>query len=213
MKKSFAGQRLEYTLKKFDAVDAHTDPFHQFQVWFDEAHEVFPDHSNAMILSTSSLEGRPSSRVVLLKEIDTNGFVFFTNYLSRKGKELTANPFSSLLFFWPGLERQIRIEGKVEKISSSASAEYFSIRPRESQIAAMISEQSAKITGRLELEEKFAETIIRFEGKDIPKPVHWGGFCLKPFYFEFWQGRLNRMHDRITYNRENQKWITGRLSP
>ena len=213
MKKSLAHQRVEYTLNKLDEKDINPDPFLQFQKWYEEILKSDADLSNAMILSTSDLNGKPSSRLVLLKGVEKNGFQFYTNYLSRKGKNLVVNPCASLLFFWPGLERQIRIEGVVEKLSSAESSEYFSTRPRESQISAVVSNQSGVIPDRSFLEKRFEEINALYQGKKIPRPDHWGGFRLIPDYFEFWQGRANRLHDRIIYSKENQDWIVRRLSP
>jgi pyridoxamine 5'-phosphate oxidase len=213
MKKSFADYRFEYILKKFDEKECDPDPFHQFNRWFEEASVVNPHYSNAMILSTTDSQGKPSSRTVFLKGIDKESFVFYTSYLSRKGKNLSSNPFASLIFFWPELERQIRIEGKVRKVSSSVSDKYFSSRPRESQIGAWASSQSEIISDRIELEKRFGEIRIQYEGKVIPRPDYWGGYGLKPDYFEFWQGREGRMHDRIIYRKDKKSWITGRLCP
>ena len=213
MKKAFTDHRFEYRLKKFDEADADPDPLRQFQIWFAEASKNDPDYFNAMILSTCDKKGKPSSRVVFLKGIENECLVFYTNYLSRKGKELAANPFASLLFFWPEFERQIRIEGVAEKVSSSVSSEYFASRPRESQISTWASSQSEIVSDRQTLEKKFENTSSQFEGKGIPRPDHWGGFRLKPEYFEFWQGRTIRLHDRIIYSRENNDWIIRRLFP
>jgi pyridoxamine 5'-phosphate oxidase len=169
--------------------------------------------ANAMVLSTAGKSGRPSSRVVLMKEFSENGFVFFSNYLSRKGKEIELNPSVALLFFWEELERQVRIEGKVRKISGEASSEYFSTRPRLSRVAATVSKQSTELKDRSELEEKFNTFDNEYKNKEIPRPVDWGGYIVNPDYFEFWQGRENRLHDRIIYTRVTDGWKIGRLSP
>ena len=206
-------QRFEYLLNKFDTRDALADPFQQFRLWYEDATKVYPDYSNAMILSTSGQDGRPSSRVVLLKDFDDKGFVFFTNYNSKKGEELSANPYCSLLFFWPDCQRQVRIEGVTEKLSPEESSEYFATRPRESQIAALVSAQSEKIPDREALDKMFEKISSQYEGQEIPRPAYWGGYILKPYYFEFWQGRANRLNDRITYSREGSAWEMGRLAP
>ena len=213
MKKAFTDQRFEYSFKKFDKADADPDPLHQFQIWLEEASKINPDYFNAMVLSTTGRKGKPSSRVVFLKGIENEYFVFYTNYLSRKGKELAINPFASLLFFWPEFERQIRIEGVVDKVSPDISNEYFVTRPRESRISALASSQSEIVSDRQALEKRFEEINRQFEGMEIPRPDHWGGFRLKPDYFEFWQGRASRLNDRIIYCKENNDWIIRRLFP
>jgi pyridoxamine 5'-phosphate oxidase len=165
------------------------------------------------VLSTVSEQCRPSSRVVLLRDFTPDGLTFYTNYLSRKGTELTERPVAALNFFWPELEKQIRIEGRVSKVSEEASDEYFSSRPRESQIGAHGSLQSHPLASRAELDQKIEILTKQFEGQPVPRPATWGGFRLQPDYFEFWQGRENRLHDRIEYKLESGKWLNNRLYP
>jgi pyridoxamine 5'-phosphate oxidase len=166
-----------------------------------------------MMLSTADVNGNPSARIVLLKEIDDSGFVFYTNYGSRKGKDLKENPKAALTFFWDELLRQIRIEGRIEKISKETSKKYFSSRPRESQIGAWVSAQSSVIPNREILENKFDELEEKFGNEEIPLPHFWGGYRVIPNYFEFWQGRENRLHDRICYKKENDEWKIFRIAP
>ncbi len=200
-------------MKKLTKKDVNPDPFKQFGTWFDEAFETITVVPNAMILSTSNQNGRPSSRVVLLKGFSEKGFVFFTNYGSRKGNDIERNPFAALLFFWGELERQVRIEGRVEKISHKESSEYFVTRPRLSQIGALASAQSKVIKKRSELEDAFHKLDKVYEGKEIPMPENWGGYIVIPEYFEFWQGRQSRLHDRICYRQSAGVWEIERLSP
>lgn len=188
------------------------DPFDQFKSWFDEALTSDVIDVNAMTVATVGADGRPSIRVVLLKEYDENGFVFYTNYGSKKGTDLTGNPNTVFHFFWPQLDRQIAIYGSVEKTSREESAEYFNSRPVDSRIGAWSSAQSSVIASREELEGRFAEYKEKF-GDEVPLPDFWGGFRLKPIRFEFWQGRQNRLHDRIVYTRSADDWTTSRLSP
>jgi pyridoxamine 5'-phosphate oxidase len=210
---SLADLRKEYSLKKLTKKDVDPDPFKQFGTWFDEAAATISGEPNAMILSTSDTDGKPSSRLVLLKEFSHDGYLFFTNYLSRKGSELDKNPSAALLFFWGELERQVRIEGKVIKISESESSVYFASRPRLSQIGALASAQSKVVKSRSVLEDAFHSLDKEYEGKDIPRPEHWGGYLVKPEYFEFWQGRRSRLHDRISYSLNQGEWVIERVSP
>ncbi len=189
------------------------DPFTQFSLWFNELLKSDVIEPNAMILATASAEGVPSARTVLLKKFDETGFVFFTNYESHKAKDLAANPNAEILFMWLELERQVRIRGKVEKVSSDESEEYFHSRPTNSQIGAWASNQSSVIPGREFLEEKFKETAEKYKDGKIPLPSFWGGFRLIPDEFEFWQGRESRLHDRISYRRKGNAWKIVRLSP
>lgn len=189
------------------------NPFSQFEKWFNEALEEVDIEANAMFLATSTKDGKPSVRTVLLKGFDKKGFIFFTNYASRKGKELKENPFASALFFWKEMSRQIRIEGRIEKVTREDSEEYFHSRPIDSQISALVSLQSSVIENRNIIEKKFQEVKHEHEGKIIPLPEIWGGYILIPDKIEFWQGRQNRMHDRILYSRNNDEWKTERLSP
>jgi len=213
MKMSISDLRKDYSLKNLNKKDVNSDPIKQFAIWYDEATASISGEPNAMVLSTSGADRKPSSRVVLLKGFTDEGFVFFTNYSSRKGNNLAENPFASLLFFWGEMERQVRIEGGAEKISKEESLKYFSTRPRLSQISALVSEQSKPVPSRDVMEEKFHQLEKEFEGKEIPRPVNWGGYLVKPEYFEFWQGRRNRLHDRISYRLESGMWKIERLSP
>lgn len=203
--------RKEYVKFDLHELQLHENPFQQFRNWFDEAFQLESMEANAMVLSTVGENGRPSSRVVLLKQADENGFVFFTNYLSRKGNELQKNNYACLLFFWQHFERQLRIEGLVKPISEIASDQYFYSRPVLSQIGSMISPQSRMIENRKELEEKFE--YYKNHQDQIRRPEHWGGYCLTPDYFEFWQGRENRLHDRFVYQCQNHAWEISRLAP
>jgi pyridoxamine 5'-phosphate oxidase len=205
--------RKNYTLKQLDESEADKNPYAQFGKWFDEALIAKILEPNAMILSTSTPDGKPSSRVVLLKQLDSKGFSFFTNYQSRKGMQLELNPYAALVFFWPELERQVRVEGKVSKVSQSESDEYFGSRPEGSRIGAWASPQSKSIPSRDFLEKLKVDFENQFSGKTIGRPPHWGGFCLAPTLFEFWQGRPDRLHDRLQYTKLESDWIIDRLAP
>lgn len=212
---SLADIRKEYTLKDLDIPTTDADPFVQFRSWFDEAAAARVPEVNAMHLATVSAEGRPSGRIVLLKGLDAAGFVFYTNYVSRKGKEMQSHELASLTFFWPELERQVRVEGRIEKVTDEESDEYFQSRPRGSQIGAWASSQSSVIESREVLEEK-QRKLEELYGTDqpIPRPPHWGGYRLLPDRIEFWQGRPSRLHDRILYTLQpGHTWIRQRLSP
>lgn len=206
-----ASLRKNYTLASFDENDALGNPIEQFGKWFDQAMECGLDEPNAMSISTVSKEGKPSSRMVLLKGFDGNGFVFFTNYNSRKAQNIHDNPYACILFFWAGLQRQVRIEGSIEKVSDHESDIYFLSRPEGSRIGAWASPQSSIIPSRQWLEEQY----MNFDRKEYieTRPDHWGGFRLIPHQFEFWQGRENRLHDRICYLKEKENWIIKRLAP
>ncbi|RME55818.1 MAG: pyridoxamine 5'-phosphate oxidase [Deltaproteobacteria bacterium] len=205
--------RREYHQPPFTEADAAADPLEQFRRWFDEAVAAEIPLANAMTLATASAEGTPSARVVLLKSYDEEGFVFFTNYESRKGRELAENPKGTLLFWWQPLERQIRIEGSVTQVSAAESDEYFATRPRGAQLGGVVSPQSQPIT-REALIAQLDQVARSFEGKPIPRPHHWGGYRLHPILFEFWQGRPDRLHDRIAYHkRPNGTWVRMRLAP
>jgi len=207
LRNDYAGELLDET-----AVDPN--PFHQFSGWFGEAVSGGVHTPNAMTLATTTTEGTPSARIVLLKGLDNEEFVFYTNYMSRKANEMLANPRASLLFFWSELERQVRIDGMVRTASPEEADAYFATRPRASQIGAHASHQSMPVTNRKTLEDAFAEFEKKFEGIDVPRPAHWGGFRLRPALFEFWQGRPSRLHDRITYTREHSgNWTIARISP
>jgi pyridoxamine 5'-phosphate oxidase len=212
--KALAAIRQEYTLKQFDESHLNLDPMLQFQIWFKEALAAEVMEPNAMSLATVKHDGKPSSRIVLLKGIDPNGFVFYTNYDSNKGKQLIENPEAAILFFWPELQRQVRIEGKIVKNSENDSDEYFFSRPKESQIGAHASPQSKPIPSRAILEENYKKFEGIFSTEPIIRPNHWGGYILMPESFEFWQGRANRLHDRFLFTRtETLKWTFTRLAP
>jgi pyridoxamine 5'-phosphate oxidase len=212
MNTNIADIRKDYKLQTLNESDVAPSPFTQFGAWWQEAIASQIEEVNAMTLATCTLNGKPSARTVLLKGYDDNGFTFFTNYNSHKGQELAANPNAALVFFWKELERQIRIEGTVQKTSDEVSNEYFNSRPAGSKLGAWSSPQSSIIPNRQVLEaneQKFKEEF----GDTIPRPPHWGGFVVKPSLFEFWQGRSSRLHDRLQYTLQNQVWVVERLAP
>ncbi len=204
--------RLNYEQGQLLESNIDLNPFNQFKKWFDQAVEAKIIEPNAMTIATATKEGIPSARVVLLKGFDETGFVFYTNYHSRKGKELNDNPFAAILFWWREFERQIRIEGKIEKISRKESEEYFNQRPLKSRYGTLASEQSEIIENREVLEKRFADLEKQY-GANPPTPENWGGYKLIPAKFEFWQGRTSRLHDRICYHKENNNWKIFRLQP
>lgn len=207
--------RQDYRLASLDIADVQSNPFEQFKKWFQEALDAQLPEPNAMTLATATPDGKPTLRVVLLKSFDYDGFVFYTNYASRKGKEMTANPYAALNFLWLELERQVRIEGTVEKVSTTESTEYFQSRPKGSQIGAWASPQSTVIPDRNILETKVQELTATYENIAVlPRPENWGGFVIKPTLIEFWQGRSNRLHDRIQYTLQAEgSWKIERLAP
>ncbi|MEZ0538659.1 pyridoxamine 5'-phosphate oxidase [Fibrella arboris] len=213
MTAKIADLRKDYTLNGLDQTDVSADPFAQFQQWFDAALAAGINEPNAMHLATVSPEGRPEGRIVLVKGIDDTGFSFYTNYSSRKAASLAVHPFASLTFFWPELERQVRIEGRVEKVTESESDAYFNSRPRGSQIGAWVSHQSEVITGRDVLATKQQRLDDQFNNQPIPRPPFWGGYRVIPDQIEFWQGRPSRLHDRIRYRLEAGTWLIERVSP
>lgn len=205
--------RRDYVREELVESAVKDNPIDQFSAWFEQALSTDMLDPNAMTLATATKDGIPSSRIVLLKGVDEDGFRFYTNYSSRKGKELEANPKASLCFYWPQLERQVRIEGQVQKMSREASENYFQQRPRLSQIGAWASSQSSKVGSREDLEQNFEEIKKRFKDQEIPLPDFWGGYILKPERMEFWQGRESRMHDRICYEKSGSVWNIFRLAP
>lgn len=204
--------RKEYIQDSLGINDVDSNPLNQFKIWFEQASNADFIDPNAMVLSTVDENNKPSSRVVLLKEVSKGGFVFFTNYLSRKGDELKINNNGSLLFFWDKLERQVRIEGIIEKITPEESKEYFFSRPKASQIGAWASKQSAVLKSREYLEQRVNDYTEKFKD-EVEYPDFWGGYRLYPIYFEFWQGRESRLHDRIIYKYEDTSWKLYRLYP
>jgi pyridoxamine-phosphate oxidase len=208
--KNLHEHRRNYHLHELTEEKISPNPYEQFGWWYEDAANSEIVEPNAMVLSTATAKGSPSSRVVLLKAFDETGFVFYTNYHSRKGKEIIQNPQACLLFFWDKLERQVRIEGTIEKIEAHLSEEYFATRPYESRLSAIVSEQSAEIPSRQFLEDKLEE--LKKEGS-IQRPQYWGGYLLKANYFEFWQGRASRLHDRLVYELTGNVWKIKRLAP
>ena len=214
MNRSIADLRIDYTQQTLLETDVNADPFIQFQTWFDAAVTAKLPEPNAMTIATATANGMPSARVVLLKAVDPRGFVFFTNYNSHKAQELTANPRAALVFLWTEMERQVRIQGTVEKIDPSESDEYYYSRPTGSRLGAWASEQSQVIPDRSVLENRLASLKAQHPDGDIARPEHWGGFRVIPTVVEFWQGRSSRLHDRLRYQlSETTGWAIDRLSP
>lgn len=205
--------RRDFTLKTLDEKDVLPNPVTMFEQWFNEAIRAEVLEPNAMNLATASPEGKPSSRIVLLKQIKPEGFVFFTNYDSKKAVQIAANKYCALNFVWHELERQVRIEGVVEKIPEVDSDSYFEVRPAKSKLGAWASPQSHVIVDRAYLEELMTDFETKFAGKEISRPENWGGYIVKPYLMEFWQGRSNRLHDRIQYTLSDTLWKTERLAP
>jgi pyridoxamine 5'-phosphate oxidase len=205
--------RRDFAGKPLDENSVDKNPIEQFQIWFEEAVNAQLLDPYAMSITTINMDGQPSTRIVYMRGIKEGGFIFYTNYHSKKGQSLKNNKFVSLNFFWGELERQIRIEGKVSKVSKDESDTYFAQRPRESQIGAWASNQSEKIKDRAELEKRVTYYSKKFKGIDVPRPPHWGGYLVSPTKIEFWQGRPNRLHDRIVFTKSGSDWVKSRLSP
>ena len=210
-----ANLRREYLRAALTESDVEPDPLRQFERWLSDAVRAELPEPTAMTLATADARGHPSARIVLLKRVDADGFVFFTNYESRKGGELAARPEAALLFYWVELERQVRVEGTVGKVAAADSDAYFATRPVDSRIGAWASPQSRIISGRTWLEREFSAARERFaaEREEVPRPPYWGGYRLDPMSLEFWQGRSSRLHDRIRYRREDAHWRIERLAP
>lgn len=214
MNANVADLRKDYQLQGLSETDADRNPFKQFQVWFDQALAAQLPEPNAMTVATVTKSGKPRARVVLLKNFDERGFVFYTNYHSHKGQELADNPQAAIAFWWAELERQVRIEGRVLKVSDRESDEYFHSRPFNSRLGAWASEQSQVIESREVLEQRLQDLKTKYENQDIPRPPHWGGFRVIPTAIEFWQGRPSRLHDRLLYSLlDDGSWQIERLSP
>lgn len=205
--------RKEYARESLSEDVVHNNPVKQFSNWMNEALNAQVNEPHAMSVATVSSDLKPSSRIVYLRSIKESGFVFYTNYMSRKGEQLAVNNHASLLFFWPELERQVRIEGIVEKVSKEDSDQYFNTRPFENKIGAIASKQSKFLKSREHLQNIFDKLTEEYENKQVLRPEHWGGYILKPELFEFWQGRPGRLHDRLQYVLENDNWIIERLFP
>lgn len=210
---SLADLRKDYSLAGLTEKDLARDPFRQFEQWFQEAQAAKLTEPNAMTLATATREGRPSARTVLLKGLDGRGFVFYSNYESRKGREIAANPLATLVFPWIALERQVIIEGPLAKVAREESETYFHSRPRASQLGAWVSQQSSIIAGREVLEETMKALDKKYAGQEVPTPPNWGGWRVAPETVEFWQGRRSRLHDRLRYRREKDGWTVERLAP
>ncbi len=210
---SLADLRKDYSLAGLTEKDLARDPFRQFEKWFQEAEAAKITEPNAMTLCTATRDGRPSARTVLLKNIDGRGFVFFSNYESRKGRELHENPQATVVFPWLALERQVIAEGTIAKVPREVSEAYFHSRPRASQLAAWVSQQSSIISGRSVLEDSMKMLEEKYAGNEVPLPPHWGGWRLSPETVEFWQGRRSRLHDRLRYRRDKDGWLIERLAP
>lgn len=213
MKTDIASLRKEYSLSTLDRSNVLPSPIQQFEIWLKEAIKAELPEPNAMTLATSTFEGKPSARMVLLKAVGEQGFSFFTSYESRKARQILQNPYGALVFYWAELERQVRIEGKIVRATERESDDYFRTRPAGSKIGAWASPQSKVVPSRKYLEELVDDFKEEFVGKTIKRPPNWGGYNLEPALVEFWQGRKNRLHDRIQYRLENETWVIERLAP
>lgn len=211
---TLADLRKDYSLAGLTEKELARDPFRQFEKWFQEAEAAKIPEPNAMVLATTTRDGRPSARTILLKGLDGRGFVFYSNYESRKGRELESNPRATLVFPWLAIERQVTVEGPVVKVAREESEAYFHSRPRQSQLSAWVSQQSSIISGRTTLEESMSALEKKYAGQEVPLPPHWGGWRLAPETVEFWQGRRSRLHDRLRFRREKDgAWSIERLAP
>jgi pyridoxamine 5'-phosphate oxidase len=211
---NLAALRKEYTLGGLRRADLDSNPFVQFQKWFEQAMTAQLHEPSAMTLATADATGHPSARIVLLKAVDERGFTFFTNYESRKGRDLAQNSHAALVLFWPELEREVCVAGEVTQTSRAESEKYFAMRPRGSQLGAWVSRQSSVVKDRAFLEERLADVEARFKDSTVETPPYWGGYLLSPVRIEFWQGRPNRLHDRFQYSRQpDGSWLIDRLSP
>lgn len=208
-----AALRAEYEAAGLDVDHAHPDPFDQFEIWFGEAIDARIDEPNALVLATADASGHPSARAVLLKGFDRRGFVFYSNFESRKAAELVANPRAALVFLWLPLHRQVRIEGSVERLSDDESDAYFATRPLGARLGAHVSPQSRVIPDRTWLHERLADLERRYLDGAVPRPAHWGGYRVVPARFEFWQGQPDRLHDRLQYRHVGEHWVVERLAP
>jgi pyridoxamine 5'-phosphate oxidase len=213
MNLDLAAMRQEYAARGLDEADLQGDPIEQFQRWVEEARRAQLFEPNAMTLATVGPDGQPSARMVLLKGVDRRGLAFFTNLESRKSRELAGNPKAALLFWWGPLQRQVRLEGRIERVEDAEADAYFATRPRGSQIGAWASQQSSAVESRAALDAAEQRIRERFEGGEVPRPDFWGGFRLVPETIEFWQGRINRLHDRLRYTRQAERWQIERLAP
>ena len=205
--------RQEYVAGSLNETDMPQSPIEVFNEWMDFAIKSGLTEPNAMTLATATKDGKPSARVVLLKEVNDEGFVFFTNYLSRKGRELVVNPEAAIVFDWHDIERQVRVEGRAEKLSAEESELYFNERPEDAKIGAWASPQSKIVKDREDLEKLQEEMVVQFEGMPVHRPSHWGGYIIRPTVIEFWQGRPSRMHDRLVYYKTEEGWTLHRLAP
>ncbi len=213
-KETIQNLRQDYKSASLSKKDVNPDPFKQFDKWFNEALNADLMEPNAMTLATVSSAGKPSARIVLLKGFSEDGFIFYSNYLSKKGQEIASNNNVAIVFYWDVLERQVRIEGKISQLSEEESLKYFKTRPVKSQLGAVVSQQSSVIANREVLEDEMKNLEQKYNDHDVPKPKHWGGYIIEPVYFEFWQGRRSRLHDRIIYQKSASKsWEINRLAP